>query len=174
MQRQRAALAKAKSVKFTIYDELAAFGNHPQRCESVVDDRAIATTISLPSGEVSDIRGADVSPPAGFDEAVWKTGLRFSPAGLMDVETSDVVSSAEPERYDVLPSQFGLAQLAGQGKLEAVAPNKFRILGEFSHYPAGLSGAHSVTFLLPEGVPEPSGSPGHSRVERELAREHAE
>lgn len=133
-----------------------------------------ATTISLPSGEVSDIRGEDVSPPAGFDEAVWKTGLRFSPAGLMDVETSDVVSSAEPERYDVLPSQFGLAQLAGQGKLEAVAPNKFRILGEFSHYPAGLSGAHSVTFLLPEGVTEPAGSPGHSRVERELAGEHTE
>jgi hypothetical protein len=31
-------------------------------------------------------------------------------------------------------------------------------------YPAGLYGAHSVTFLVAAGVPRPEGNPGHSRV----------
>ena len=33
-------------------------------------------------------------------------------------------------------------------------------------FPPGLFGAHSRTFLLPRGVPEPSGDLGHSRVHR--------
>ena len=32
--------------------------------------------------------------------------------------------------------------------------------------PAGLYGSHSEVFLLPEGVPEPTGNPGHSTVVR--------
>ena len=31
-------------------------------------------------------------------------------------------------------------------------------------YPSGLYGANSVTFMIPVGVPEPSGDPGHSLV----------
>jgi hypothetical protein len=31
-------------------------------------------------------------------------------------------------------------------------------------YPAGLYGAHSVTFIISEGVPRPEGNPGHSAV----------
>jgi hypothetical protein len=31
-------------------------------------------------------------------------------------------------------------------------------------YPDGLYGAHSVTFIVPRGVPLPYGDPGHSRV----------
>ncbi len=31
-------------------------------------------------------------------------------------------------------------------------------------YPDGLTGAHSVTFIVPRGVPVPYGDPGHSRV----------
>ena len=30
--------------------------------------------------------------------------------------------------------------------------------------PAGLYGAHSVTFIVPKGVPSPLGNPGHSTV----------
>ena len=33
-------------------------------------------------------------------------------------------------------------------------------------FPSGLYGAHSRTFLLPDGVPEPTGEPGHSRIIR--------
>jgi hypothetical protein len=31
-------------------------------------------------------------------------------------------------------------------------------------FPGGLTGAHSVNFLLRRGVPKPSGHPGHSTV----------
>lgn len=31
-------------------------------------------------------------------------------------------------------------------------------------YPAGLYGAHSVTFMVPKHVVRPYGNPGHSRV----------
>ena len=31
-------------------------------------------------------------------------------------------------------------------------------------YPAGLYGAHSVSFFIPRGVPRPQGQPGHSSV----------
>lgn len=33
-------------------------------------------------------------------------------------------------------------------------------------YPAGLTGAHSVVFLLPEGMAEPTGAKGHTRIQR--------
>lgn len=44
-------------------------------------------------------------------------------------------------------------------------PTKFKITRKI-RYPAGLNGSHSVRFVLPAGVPEPDGSPGHSKVER--------
>jgi hypothetical protein len=38
------------------------------------------------------------------------------------------------------------------------------IVKQKTRFPAGLAGAHSVTFLLPTGVPYPEGDPGHSCV----------
>jgi hypothetical protein len=32
-----------------------------------------------------------------------------------------------------------------------------------NRFPAELTGAHSVTFLLPEGMPMPAGDAGHSK-----------
>jgi hypothetical protein len=31
-------------------------------------------------------------------------------------------------------------------------------------FPADLYGAHSVTVIVPRGVPRPTGNPGHSRI----------
>ena len=45
------------------------------------------------------------------------------------------------------------------------SPSEFLIVKKMT-YPAGLYGAHSVTFVLKPGVPEPDGTPGHSRVRR--------
>lgn len=39
----------------------------------------------------------------------------------------------------------------------------FVVQKEFT-YPSGLYGAHSVSFMIPDGVPEPLGDPGHSLV----------
>jgi hypothetical protein len=45
-------------------------------------------------------------------------------------------------------------------------PLHLLVRGPFT-FPAGLSGAHTVTFVLPEGIPMPSGDPGGSTVTRE-------
>ena len=42
-------------------------------------------------------------------------------------------------------------------------PSKFLITKKI-RFPAGLNGAHSVEFVLGVGVPEPDGSPGHSKI----------
>lgn len=44
-------------------------------------------------------------------------------------------------------------------------PRQFTIRAQIT-FPAGLNGGHSVQFVLPAGVPEPKGSPGHSAVVR--------
>lgn len=44
-------------------------------------------------------------------------------------------------------------------------PRQFTIRSQIT-FPAGLNGGHSVQFILPAGVPEPKGSPGHSAVVR--------
>jgi hypothetical protein len=64
----------------------------------------------------------------------------------------------------VLPQGFGLAQLVASGALEARRDRYFYIARPIPRFPAGLYGAHSVTFVLGTGVPMPAGTPGHSCV----------
>ncbi|MEL6643880.1 MAG: EF-hand domain-containing protein [Pseudomonadota bacterium] len=45
------------------------------------------------------------------------------------------------------------------------APEVYLVTRPFT-YPAGLTGAHSVVFLLPNGMAEPQGDRGHSRIQR--------
>lgn len=52
---------------------------------------------------------------------------------------------------------------------DAYEPQVIQVLGAYvvlapMRYPAGLYGAHSVTFIISEGVPRPEGNPGHSAV----------
>ncbi len=44
-------------------------------------------------------------------------------------------------------------------------PAEYRVTAPFE-YPAELTGVHTVTFLLPDGVPLPTGDPGESQVRR--------
>lgn len=41
--------------------------------------------------------------------------------------------------------------------------NAYVVLKKFT-YPAGLFGGHSATFYIPEGVPQPAGNYGHSKI----------
>lgn len=41
--------------------------------------------------------------------------------------------------------------------------NAYVVLKQFT-YPAGLYGGHSATFYIPEGIPQPSGNFGHSKI----------
>lgn len=123
------------------------------------------SSVSVPEMEFENLAPRDSRhpAPAGFDPATWGQALRFSPRGLAQFEPQQVISAAPAQAYEVLPQGIGLAQLVASGHLER-SRNGYRIVKPIPHFPAGLNGAHSVTFVLAKGVPMPGGSPGHSCV----------
>lgn len=68
------------------------------------------------------------------------------------------LAAAEPPR-DIPPS----AGAAPAPRLPIVGVGGYVVLKEFV-FPGGLYGGYSTSFLVPEGVPSPSGNPGHSIV----------
>jgi hypothetical protein len=108
-------------------------------------------------GDAGNLRLEEV--PEGPDADV----LRFNPGGLAEVDATAVVASLTAEPYVVLPQEAGLQQLVRQGALTRNREGELLIHRKI-RFPAGLYGAHSVTFLLLRGVPKPDGDPGHSTV----------
>lgn len=121
--------------------------------------------VSLPSGSALPAPAVQRQLPANFDERLWRDEvLRFWPAGLARMSAQSVISPEQAIVYDVLPSQGGLAQLAGSGALKRIPNNSFKIMRPIARFPAGMGGAHSTRFLLGTGVPMPEGDPVHSCV----------
>jgi hypothetical protein len=89
---------------------------------------------------------------------------KFSPEGVIPIDAGLVVSSGGAEPYEVLPQEAGLAQLLQEGALEFDPKLGYVIRRAIPRFPAGLAGAHSVRFVLAEGVPRPAGRAGHSSV----------
>ncbi|TPN85726.1 hypothetical protein FJ987_14925 [Mesorhizobium sp. CU2] len=126
---------------------------------------------SLSRVSVPDMTFEDLAPtsesrkvPEQFDASSWRSGLRFTPRGLVRFDPASVVSSVPAKRYEVLPQEFGLSQLVHSGHMEQRGSGTFRIVRSIPQFPAGLAGAHSVQFSLAKGVPMPAGDPGHSCV----------
>lgn len=123
------------------------------------------STVALPSGKLDEktaMPGSVQLPVSGPATAIWREMLRFNPSGLVKIDPADVVSAVPARSYAVLPQQAGLAQLVEEGAL-TVDGRSFTIRRKIL-FPAGLNGAHSVTFVLGRDVPAPDGSPGHSCV----------
>jgi hypothetical protein len=117
----------------------------------------------LPSGAPIPIDTPMGIQPEWESQAL-REALHFSPAGLFDAQADLIATESTITEPETLPQQFGLAQLLAAGTL--VRDGQFyRVTGPM-RYPAGLYGAHSVNFIVEAGVPEPTGDPGHSRVER--------
>jgi hypothetical protein len=88
---------------------------------------------------------------------------RFSPGGVIEIDPKSVIGSVPAASYEVLPQQAGLVQLLASGALKQNSLGEY-IVREKIRFPAGLYGAHSVTFLVMKGAPYPDGDPGHSCV----------
>src|SRR5262249_32059899 len=88
---------------------------------------------------------------------------RFSPGGVIEIDPKTVVGSQPAASYEVLPQQAGLVQLLASGALTQNSVGEY-IVRQKIRFPAGLAGAHSVTFLIMKGTPYPEGDPGHSCV----------
>lgn len=134
------------------------------------------STVALPSGKfTAPDRGTPIALETMFPNmtsAVARSDAAqnlsiYSPLGLLRIDPATVVATTEIETYDVLPQQAGLVQLQVEGKM-VEQDRLYRIVQPIPRYPAGLGGAHSVKFMLCDGVPQPSGSPGHSDVLKEV------
>lgn len=118
-------------------------------------------TALVTSAEVSPSSFRDADAPLagqpGIDSAITKGVLR--PATTADVNAWGDAVVANSPALDVPP-------VAGEGIPRPAAPGLHKayvVLKQFT-YPAGLFGAHSAVFLVPQGVPLPEGDPGHSAV----------
>ncbi|NVO57461.1 EF-hand domain-containing protein [Rhodobacteraceae bacterium B1Z28] len=98
------------------------------------------------------------------DRRTIREMIRFYRGGLTAFDPKELVASAKVEPYVVLPDQAGLLQLIADGKIEVLENGHYRVKENIPHYPGGLAGAHSVTFVIAKGVDLPPGSPGHSMV----------
>lgn len=105
--------------------------------------------------------------PASVDPETYQKFRRYSPAGVVGIQPEFVVSPKAAERYEVLPEYAGIVELLKDGSLQTISNGEYRIAKPIARYPAGLTGALAVQFLLADGVPEPQGSPGHSCVKSE-------
>ncbi|MDH5555835.1 MAG: hypothetical protein OEZ03_00715 [Alphaproteobacteria bacterium] len=152
---------------------------------------------SLPGGAIKEKHTypETVTPPKGTPgEPLWREMLHYNSGGLVRIEAESVVSPLPVGPYEVLPQEAGLAQLLDEGALGPYGKDRSELLETIENspelsrhptsfvlgrallviqrkiaFPAGLAGAHSVTFVLPPGVPEPDGNPGHSPVIRPSA-----
>jgi hypothetical protein len=136
----------------------AILGREPEVLGGAYD----VTAVRLPSGRAAKAMGAPPRPD-GFDLNQWRDAVRYSPGGLITVDPAQVIALGEAKPYGILPNQMGLSQLIGAGAMRE-HDGYFEITRSIAHYPAELTGAHSVVFKMAEGVSRPSGDPGHSCV----------
>lgn len=146
--------------------------------------------VSLPSGRITEPRieredigdlrrlaqrGDTTAPPRPVSRFILDDLLRFSPGGVLNVDPEMVMSNGPAQRYVVLPQEAGLVQLIQEGKLERLQRG-FAVREPIDRFPAGLDGAHSVRFILPDDLPMPKGHLKHSSVVRqgELERQDEE
>ncbi len=116
------------------------------------------------------IASSDIRPESFIDKSKPLAG----PAGIRDAVEKKLIRPLTPDVLDDWASKMAaripkdsLPPVSGGDSRAGLKPqyvhNGYVILKEFQ-LPAGLYGAHSATFFLPEGVPYPKGNPGHSAI----------
>lgn len=153
------------------------------RAPDVVVAKYSVGAYSVPSGKMETLRDQSRGPliiqkGQGTLNIIGDTGnvviqagpsrardemIRFFPGGVTAIEPKTVVASVPVAAYQVLPAQAGLLQLLATGMLTQNSAGEY-IVTKKIRFPAGLYGAHSVTFLVMKGTPFPDGDPGHSCV----------
>jgi hypothetical protein len=101
-------------------------------------------------------KDAPLAGQPGIEEAIRRGQLRR--AGPGDVGLWSQALAQGGRSFDIPP----VSGQSGQQPI-SVPGNVYVVMGDFT-FPSGLYGAHSVTFLVPPGVPRPRGNPGHSSV----------
>jgi hypothetical protein len=131
------------------------------RGKVVVGEPIGAGVVMLTSPDIRPDSFADPTAPlagrAGVDEAVRRGTLR--PATQADIDAWKATALRMRPARDVPP-------IVGETRPGIAMPTSgetYVILRQFA-IPAGLHGGHSVCFILPKGVPTPTGDLGHSAL----------
>lgn len=167
----------------TSLQTVAAVRNGTGKELTTVATKYSVSSVSLPSGKIETLSEQRSSAPLiimksqgtlrveGNAHIVIQAGpspardemLRFFPGGVAPIDARSVVASAPVTPYEVLPSQAGIVQLLETGAISRNRSGEY-VVRQKIRFPAGLAGAHSVTFLIMRGTPYPDGDPAHSCV----------
>lgn len=124
----------------------------------VVGDTLEKTTRLLTSNDVTvkslQQKDAPLAGPAGLEEAVRN--------GILRAATSDDMFAWESAMQKQVNGDPPLHDAASEVRRNRV-DNTYVVLKRFN-LPAGLYGANAAKFLLPQGVPVPTGDLGHSAL----------
>jgi Ca2+-binding EF-hand superfamily protein len=158
----RAKAGKAPDVVATKYS-VGSFSVPSGKIETQREQRRQPLVIMKSQGSLNIIGDAsNVIIQAGPSRARDEMD-RFFPGGVTQIDPQTVVADVPVAAYEVLPAQAGLLQLLTAGAVTQNSAGEY-IVRQKIRFPAGLSGAHAVTFLIMKGTPYPDGDPAHSCV----------
>ena len=145
----REVFGRAVDVAYVARDGRAVVGKLPPGAALVTD----ATAKPVKDFQ---LKGVPPAGQAGIDAAMRKGILRAATsADLRAWNASQQRNAGAPD----IPRIEG----ASTSSASSAPYRGYTVLKEFA-IPAGLYGAHAVTFFVPPGVPAPTGNPGHSDV----------
>lgn len=121
-----------------------------------------AARVSMPSGRVTDLTDEAARVMAGFDPVRWQVAADTTPGGIVSIDPRSVTAAEPVGAYEVLPGQFGIAQLLATGALEADGLERLRLVRSIPYWPAELNGGHSQRIIIANGVTAPLEGAGHS------------
>jgi hypothetical protein len=148
---QPANLSREERLRRPRYRMPDAFGGAYQPRLLTISSDGVGATIYRPH-----------EPDPNLEE--WeRLASDFNPAGITEIDMTQLVGNAPAAPYTTLPEWAGLAQLVRDGKLRWLGSDRFRVLTAIDA-PVGLYGSEAVTFELAPGVPPPRGDLGHSRI----------
>lgn len=129
--------------------------------------RAKSEYVTSPDTPVSSFQDkkAPLAGKAGLDEAVAKGLIRpIKEADLEQVRAAYRAQAAGQARNGLdVPPLAGAAPGASSPVRIPVSSRGYVVLKSFV-FPAGLYGGNLSEFIVPKGVPTPTGNPGHSTV----------
>lgn len=124
--------------------------------EALLTDTPLLTNSALPPESFRD-PASPLPGIAGLQQAVQQGVLRV--ATVADAKRWDAAFMQHPGKVNLPPD----ATLSPSSEQEVKMHNAYVVLKPFT-LPSGLYGEHAATFFVLEGVPRPSGHPGHSAI----------
>jgi len=133
--------------------------------------------VFLPSGRTAKLpesRSAALKDSNRPDvETAWKAFVRFNPGGVYTFNAKDIIAKSKVEKYETLPNQAGIVQLLISGAIKQNGGGDF-VVRKKMRFPPSMGGAHRETFIVPIGVPAPTGDPVHSCVKTANKKQSSE